>query len=45
MIYDSCNMITYWAIILLEGMMLHNCLHCKSWLKLVLLLLLNHARE
>lgn len=38
-------MIIYWAIILLEGMMLRSCLHCRSWLRLDLLIPLNHARE
>jgi hypothetical protein len=38
-------MIIYWAIILLEGMMLHSCLHCRSWLRLDLLITLNPARE
>ena len=43
MSFHSCNMIINWEIILLEGMMLRSCLHCRSLLKLDLLLLLSHA--
>ena len=33
-LFCSCNMITFWETIRLAGMMLHNSLLCKYWLRL-----------